>query len=407
MKPNKRILATAMAQLAVFSCASPPTTPSGKKPDPTQEEIFLPAANVWKASLVHDPGVGIWTVAALKIFDYLGCPEVVGMDDKGRFTILTSYSGKWTPYETIFDGKWLGGIAHADMDPRKPGKELYTGSQRGNLYQIWPHPHQAFDTNVVAYLPGFEIHTIVAGDLDPDRSGNEILVFTRPGRLFLVTANPQAPSGFDTKLLQEIPGRIREALVLPAKPGEAPEIATVSVAGKLELLRLTPSGPQWRTIAERPMGMGRIAMRPQRDAEPLLLYTSCDDGVVLRHERDAAGAWKSETIYAGPQGPRGVAAGRFHEDPSKETIAVFGYSKEVHVLTRESSGWSVESVFTDRDKGHWLCAAELDGRNGTDEILASGYGGRIVLISRPPGYGISKEIPIGPRLPKTNPKGSP
>lgn len=407
MKVRKVIFAAAIGQIAALSCASPPEALSWKKPDPTQEEVFLPAASGWKASLVHDPGVGIWTVAALKIFESLGCPEVVGMDDKGRFTILTSYSGKWTPYETIFDGKWLGGLAHVDVDPRKPGKELYTGSQRGNLYQIWPHPHQAFDTSVIAFLPGLEIHTIVAGDLDPARTGNEILVFTRPGRLFLVTANPQAPSGFDTTLLQEIQGRIREALVLPAKPGEAPEIATVSVAGKFELLRLTPTGPQWRTVSERPMGMGRIAMRPHRDGDPLTLYTSCDDGIVLRHERGAAGTWKSETIYAGPQGPRGVAAGRFHEDPAKETIAVFGYGKEVHVLTREPSGWIVESVFTDRDKGHWLSAAELDGRNGTDEILASGYGGRIVLISRPPGYGISKHIPTAPKPAQSSLGGNP
>ena len=34
-----------------------------------------------------------------------------------------------------------------------------------------------------------------------------------------------------------------------------------------------------------------------------------------------------------------------------------------------------------------MLAAELDGRNGTDEILLSGYGGRIVLLERPVGYG--------------------
>jgi hypothetical protein len=27
-------------------------------------------------------------------------------------------------------------------------------------------------------------------------------------------------------------------------------------------------------------------------------------------------------------------------------------------------------------------------RNGTEELLVSGYGGRIVLLSRPPGYGV-------------------
>jgi hypothetical protein len=34
-----------------------------------------------------------------------------------------------------------------------------------------------------------------------------------------------------------------------------------------------------------------------------------------------------------------------------------------------------------------LAAAELDGRNNTRELLSSGYSGRIILFSRPPGYG--------------------
>ena len=68
-------------------------------------------------------------------------------------------------------------------------------------------------------------------------------------------------------------------------------------------------------------------------------------------------------------------------------MAIFGYSKNVELLTRTDDGWQAETLFEDRDKGHWLSAAELDGRNGTDEILLSGYGARIVLLSRPPGYG--------------------
>ena len=44
-------------------------------------------------------------------------------------------------------------------------------------------------------------------------------------------------------------------------------------------------------------------------------------------------------------------------------------------------------VYRDADKGHFLATCEVDGRNATDEILACGFGGRIVLISRPPGCG--------------------
>jgi hypothetical protein len=113
---------------------------------------------------------------------------------------------------------------------------------------------------------------------------------------------------------------------------------------------------------------------------------------VYRHERTGADTWQSELIYSGPQGMRGVAAGRFDADPKVETIALFGYSKKIEILTRGVEGWRVETAFEDRDKGHWIAAGELDGRNGTDELVASGYGGRIVLLSRPPGFGQAKVL---------------
>jgi len=110
-------------------------------------------------------------------------------------------------------------------------------------------------------------------------------------------------------------------------------------------------------------------------------------------------SWSSELIYAGPQGPRGIAVGRFHEDPDLESVAVFGYSARVELLTRGPAGWELETLFVDRDKGHWLTVAELDGRNGTDELVLSGYGARVVLLARPPGYalpGVLTEAPDEP-----------
>ena len=88
-------------------------------------------------------------------------------------------------------------------------------------------------------------------------------------------------------------------------------------------------------------------------------------------------------------GRRGIVAGRFHADPQTESIAVFGYSKKVQLLTRERGSWRVETIFEDVDKGHWLAVGELDGRNATDEIILSGYGARVVLLARPPGYGLA------------------
>lgn len=196
--------------------------------------------------------------------------------------------------------------------------------------------------------------------------------------------------GFELELLEQIPGRVRDALVLPARAGDRVEIATVGRHGRLELLRFDDGKPAWTTVFETTMGLGRIALRDARDGEPLVLYSSADDGMIRRHERANDGAWKHEAVYAGPQGPRGLCAGRFDADPAVETIAVFGYSSKVELLSRKAGGaWSATTIFEDRDMGHWITAGELDQRNGTDELVASGYGGRIVLLSRPAGYGLA------------------
>ncbi|MHC4955629.1 MAG: hypothetical protein ACYTGZ_17395 [Planctomycetota bacterium] len=373
---------TIFGLLLACVCAA---APGDKNTDPREGRVVLPGQSGWDASLVIDNnGVGIWTVNSFQVFKQYACPEVVGLDNDGRCHVLVSYSGRWTPITAVHDTKWLGGLAFGDVDPRTEGSEIYVGSQRGNLYQIVAYPHTALDNRLIAHFRGREIHTIVAGDLDPRTKGRELFVFTRPGGLYRIT-----PTGRDGKWvtthLQDLPGRIRDARIV----GDS--IATVSRTGRLALLRVTTAGLKWETVYKSAMGMGRIAYTPER---PNVLYTTHDDGRILRHERGAAG-WKTATIYLGPEGPRGVAAGRFDADANVETVAVFGYSGKVQLLTRKEQGWQVETLFQDSDKGHWLAVAEVDGRNATRELISSGYSGRIVLLSRPAGYGRSEACDVG------------
>lgn len=389
------VVVSALASLAVAaSCIgvdgsrsaadSPPT-------DPSQAEVPLEAAEGWRASLVVDNGaVGVWTVEPLDVFAQNACPEIVGLDDRGRCLVLVPYSGKWTPLSTIADGTWLGGLVQGDVDPRIPGSEVYTGAQSGNVYQVVAYREARLDNRRIVSIPGHEIHTLAIAELDPARSGLELVAFTSPGGLWLLTPRADGLDGFTAELLDPIAGRVRDAHRLV---GEGPEgtdaLATVSRLGQLALLRFEAGRPTWEIVHERTMGLGRVARRGGEG--PLVLYSCADDGLVLRHERGPGGAWTHEIAYAGPQGMRGIAWGRFDADPSRETVAVFGYSAEVELLTRPADGigpWDVRTIFTDRDKGHWLAAGEFDGRNSTDELIASGYGGRIVLLSRPPGYGL-------------------
>ena len=365
------------------ACAGGPERPAAEAPllpltrgvHPSKGEVPVSGAEApFAAYLVHDNGgIGVWTVKSFEVFEQYGCPEVVGLDDLGRLSVHVSYSGKWTARWACDDTKWLGGLAQGDVDHRVAGAELYTGGQLGRLYQVVPHREGVLDARIIAKLPGREIHTIVAGDLDPRVEGPELLVFTRPGGLFRVT--PDGPDGtFRTEHLADLPGRVRDAAVVG--PGQ---VATVGRHGKVELLTITADGPQWRTVHELTMGRGRLAVGARSGAGELVLYSTADDGRVFRHQGTLSGPWRTETIHRGSQGPRGLTAGRFLPGDG-EQVAVYGYSGEVLVLSRGASGREEQVVFRDRARGHWLCRAELDGRNETDELLVSGYGARIVLL---------------------------
>lgn len=348
----------------------------------------LPALSGWNASLVLDQGpVGIWTVAEVQAFPAFACPEIAALDDLGRLHLLWSYSGKWTAVTTVNDGKWLGGFVHADLDPRLPGPEIYTGSQNGNIWQVTTHQTLFCSSRLIAQIPGREIHTLVGGDLDLETPGSELLAFTNPGGLYLL--RPAAKGeGWDTTSLGDLPGRIRDAALLPTEAGKPREIATVGRHGKFETLTIEAGVPTWSTIHQTSMGMGRLSLKQGATVQSVIVYTVADDGRVWRHERDALRAWHTDLIYVGDQGMRGCAAGRFDADPTVETVAVYGYFRRVELLSKRDDGWHVETLFIDRDKGHWLAHGEFDGRNGTDELVATGYSGRVVLLSRPPGYGL-------------------
>lgn len=363
--------------------------------DPTKKEVLLPAESAdWKASLIIDNGaVGIWTVKPFQVLPQYGCPEIVGLDDQGRCLIMVSYSGKWTPHVWVHDGKWLGGLTLGDVDRRVDGSELYTGGEKGNLYQLTATAAGAFSVRHMGWIAGHEVHTIVVDPFTRTPESSGLLVFTRPGALYRVQATG-AGGEFTIERVCALAGRIRDAVVLPAGQGHGPALATVGRAGKLELIESVDGTLRWSTIYETAMGLGRISQRRGGPEDPVVLYSTVDDGRVMRHEKTDQG-WSSAMIYAGPPGPRGVAAGRFDADPAVESVAVFGYSARVELLSRKPGApWQVETLFIDRDKGHWLSAAELDGRNGTEELVASGYGGRIVLLTRPPGYGLPAEIPF-------------
>lgn len=347
------------------------------------------AAAGWEATLVHESDSGIWNTGLLKCFPQYGFPEIYALDDKGRCSILVGYSGTYATNLALQDREWLGALEPVGLEMPAGEPEFYTGGKRGILYQCRAHADGSFDTRVIARFPAEELHMLIGGDLDPASHGAELLAFTHPGHVYAVHAPTSPGEPFRTPRIATLAGRVRQTLLLPAEPGATPRIAAACRSGEVLLLRLQGDSLEVRVLSEEPSGFGRLALAPGSKAGHAILYATRDDGLVLRFEENPEGPWTREIVHAGPQGPRGIAAGRFYADPEVESVAVFGYSGRVELLSRRGrEPWRSETIFVDRDKGHWLAAVELDGRNATDELLCSGYGKRVLLLARPPGYGL-------------------
>lgn len=383
--------ALAIVLPTLTACAAAPQRPPAPSGDPSAGVVALPAADGWRAQLVLDVApTGVWCVKAFDVFPQYAEQELVALDDLGRCWVLVSYGGRWTPFQTGPEGSWLGAVVQGDLDARIPGPELYVGAESGRVWQVVAHEREGvIDRRLVAQLDGRAVHALAAGELDLERPGHELLVFTEPAELWVLHPRSDGLDGFEARFVAALDGRIRDASAF-ARPGEPDGVLMASRAGwvgKLHALSPRLEIERWH---ELPFGRGRAALA--RAGGDTFAYSTAEDGTIWRHFAVPGDeALRSEPIYAGPPGPRGIATGRLHADPERESVAVFGYSGRVELLTRPAAGqgpWEVETLFTDRDRGHWLSTAELDGRNATDELVLCGYSGRVVLLARPPGYGV-------------------
>ena len=359
----------------------------------------LPANQGWRADRIHHSDAGVWYLHVDDVVADYGQHDVIAADDKGRFLLLTVYSGQWTAQSVVPDGQWLAPTRPADVDPRVPGRELYAGGRSGSLHRVTlrPQPFAKFtlESVEIGHRPGEEFHAVVAGDFAPT-AGDELLAFAITGAVFQLLPSGDG-TAFTTLQVATVPGRVRDVVVVPGGAGEPATLLGVSRAGHLLRMQLHPGELRWTSVLQEDSGLGRIAAAKGR---PGVFYATRDDGVVVRAALAADGRVDRSVIYAGGQGLRGVASGHFFAD-DREALAVYGYDKAIHVVHRRGDEpWQVETVLTTTQKGHWLAVGELDGRNGTDELVASGFDGDVILVARPPGYALSgAAVPVEEQAP--------
>lgn len=358
---------------------------------PSEGEVPVVAAPDWRGTLIYNGDAGVWYLQVDKLVAVYGHDEVVATDDKGRVLVLSVYSGKWTETWTTPDGQWLAPTRPADVDPRIPGEELYAAGKGGNVHQLTlqPLPFGKFSlqSKEIGHAAGEEFHAVLAADVDAARPGCELLAFGITGTVYQLRAVDDG-IGFSMVELAELPGRVRDTAVVRDPRTGANMIVAASRSGDLLQLRLAAGALQSTVLAHETSGLGRLSVRPVGEGEGTVLYVTRDDGVLLRFQIGADGRAVRELIFAGEQGLRGVAAGRFHED-GREAVAVYGYGRAVHLITRgPAGGWQAETIWKSLQQGHWLTVGELDGRNSTDELVCSGFDGQVVLLARPVGYGL-------------------
>lgn len=357
----------------------------------TTPESPLPAAQGWRAAQIHKADSGVWYAHIDKVVDAYGSNDVIAADDKGRHLLLTVYSGQWTVHAATPDGLWLAPTKSADVDPRIPGRELYAGGRGGSVHRtiLRPQPFAKFSLESVeiGHAAGEEFHTVLAADLLPKDPGDELLAFGISGAVFRCTPIGDG-AAFAMARVGAVPGRVRDALVVSAaEGGSVRAILGVSRSGDLLQMELASDGLRHSVLLHEDCGLGRLSRSP---VERGVFYATRDDGVVLRVVVQGDKVVERRAIFAGDQGLRGIAAGRFFAD-GREAVSVYGYGKKVHLLAKRPDGtFTVATLFEGTQQGHWLCAGELDGRNSTDELIATGFDGQIVLLAREPGYGLPR-----------------
>jgi hypothetical protein len=311
----------------------------------------LPAGPGWRAERIHKSDGGVWYAHIDKVVDAYGQNEVIAGDDKGRLLLLTVYSGQWTAHSVVCDGQWLAPTCSSDVDPRVPGRELYAGGKSGTVHRVVlrrePFARFHLESIEIGHAAAEEFHAVVAADLVPGGS-EELLAFGITGATFQLSAEATGDA-FTMRRVATLPGRVRNVVVEPGPGGGPASVFGVARSGDWLRLQLRGDALHHEVLLHEDCGLGRIA---KAKGLPGVFYLTRDDGVVLRVQIGAGGVVAREPIFAGGQGLRGIASGRFFAD-GREAVAAYGYDKTVQ--PDRPRGWRVAG----RDRVHVRTAGPL------------------------------------------------
>lgn len=344
----------------------------------------------WKSTVLLDTGRKLQSVAVGELVGGKECAEIVALSEEGDGFCLAKSAGEWKS-EKIIGGKGkLTGIEIADIDPGVPGNELYVGGE-GVIFSLHRSIDGVWDIRKIWEGPAF-VHGIASGDIDPRFAGNELAAVDYKGNVHCIRSEGDRWTSeivfTDSDKLKDV--AVRDFLAL----NKGDEIVCVGLSGKATLIWF--DGAKWQHQAvwdggrsNAGVGVNRIDAGEIVPGHGLDIILGCDSGeIVMIHRKighpsqidEEAAGWVQRRLFTDTDKIRGVALADLDDASPGNEVAIFGYSKEIKLLTFEGDRISATLIGKDSDKGHWLASGELVGPNRTAELVTVGYSGKVTLF---------------------------
>jgi hypothetical protein len=107
---------------------------------------------------------------------------VLSGDDRGKVTLIRRENQKWQAEFVARDTEKIRGTVIADLDPVRPGVELYVCGYSTNVCQV-VQDERGFWRSRVIFTAERPLHHLAAGDLNPSHPGEELVTCGHGGKL--------------------------------------------------------------------------------------------------------------------------------------------------------------------------------------------------------------------------------
>ena len=317
--------------------------------------------------------------------------EIAVVSASGDLWVLSRGPQGWESQRALSSPGELIQVAVGELLADRPGDEiLAAGMARGSedepgLGATWLVARQAggagFEARQVL-SPTALAHAVLVADLDPTRAGLEGLSAGFDRQLSLLA--PKSLEQCSTRVLSNLPSDAKGmaafdgGVVLACAEGQLVWVGPGDVGYRSRQLLLTGSG------------LARLASGPEG------LLMSSNDGRFYHVSLDATGQAQKREIYREPGGQKGRGAAWAdlglpsapYQNGARDggrCAVTAGYSGQI-VALRSLGRNQIETtvLHTDDAPLHHLAAGDILPEVPGDEIVAVGFSGRVLLISRAP-----------------------